>query len=170
VHSPHPCPRCYISKHLQLNLSTSILFLTIFTLIQDEYSRMPTRQSKETGPPMIMKQTWQALKFVTISSPDEIEDPVKQRAIRLKARRRDNGSKLSSRKPFQVTFDIDTPSGDILAGPEIPQWDARRRTRITYLKRKRSARNQMMRFLLLISCGLSALAVDLSFHPPFLVR
>jgi hypothetical protein len=57
-----------------------------------------------------MKQTRQALEFVTITKPDEIKDPIKQRAIRRQARRRENGTKDSSRKPFQIIIDL--PGGD----------------------------------------------------------
>ena len=63
-----------------------------------------------------MKQAWRALEFVTITSPDEIKDPIKQRAIRRQARRRDNGSKCFSRKPFKMTIDL--PGSNIHAGPE----------------------------------------------------
>jgi hypothetical protein len=56
----------------------------------------------------------QPLEFVTITNPGEIRDPQKQKAIRRKARRRDNDPKSSSRKPFKMTFDL--PSRDFPAG------------------------------------------------------
>jgi hypothetical protein len=65
---------------------------------------------KETSSSVMMKQTWQALEFVTITNPDEIKDPVKQKAIRQQARRRDHGSR-ASRTPFQIIFDL--PAADI---------------------------------------------------------
>ena len=58
----------------------------------------------------------QPLEFVTITNPSEIKDPQKQKAIRQKARRRDNDPKSSSRKPFKITFDL--PGGDVPAGSE----------------------------------------------------
>ena len=63
-----------------------------------------------------MEPTWQALEFVTITNPDEIKDPTKQRAIRRKARRRYNGSKALFRKQFKLIIDL--PAGDIHAGLE----------------------------------------------------
>lgn len=48
----------------------------------------------------------QPLEFVTITTPSEIRDPQKQKAIRRKARRRDNDPKSSARKPFKMTFDL----------------------------------------------------------------
>lgn len=58
----------------------------------------------------------QPLEFVTITNPGEIRDPQKQKAIRRKARRRDNNPKPSSRKPFKMTFDL--PSRDFPADSE----------------------------------------------------
>ncbi|TVY13364.1 putative oxidoreductase [Lachnellula arida] len=65
---------------------------------------------------MSTKQPRQALQFVTITNPDEIKDPTKQKAIRRQARRRANGSKP---KPFKLTFDL--PAVDVHTGPEHEQ-------------------------------------------------
>lgn len=65
-----------------------------------------------------MEQTSRTLEFVTIMNPDEIKDPIKQRAIRRQARRRDNDSKAVSRKPFKIIFDLPLPGGDVHGGAE----------------------------------------------------
>jgi hypothetical protein len=105
---------------LQLNPSTTLnfIFIIFYTNTARKSKKNPEYQQtvEETGSSVIMKQTWRALEFVTITSPDEIKDPIKQRAIRRQARRRDNGSKSFSRKPFKIIIDL--PGGDIHAGPE----------------------------------------------------
>jgi hypothetical protein len=76
---------------------------------------MPRRQVKETHLSALTRQTWQALEFVTITNPDEIKDPIKQKAIRQRARRRDHGSK-AFRKPIPIIFDL--PAANIQADTE----------------------------------------------------
>ncbi len=74
---------------------------------------MPTRRWKGTGSPVTTKQN--ALEFVTITSPNEIKDPVKQKAIRQHARRRGDDP---SRKSFRIVFDLPAAEDHNHAGVE----------------------------------------------------
>jgi len=76
---------------------------------------MPTKRSKGSAPFIDSEQKSKTLEFVTITNPNEIKDPVKQKSIRQHARRREMNSKSKSRKPFKLVFDL--PGGDMQVGP-----------------------------------------------------
>ena len=64
-----------------------------------------------------------AFEFVTITKPDEIKDPTKQKAIRRQARRRNNGSQSFPRKPLIIAFDLPA-AGNIDAAFEPRIWES----------------------------------------------
>jgi hypothetical protein len=68
--------------------------------------RMPTKRLKGTSSSVTSEQKSNDLEFVTILNPNEIKDPVKQKAIRQHARRRENHSKSRSRQPFKLVFNL----------------------------------------------------------------
>ena len=76
---------------------------------------MPTKRSKGSGSSVTSEETSKTHEFVTIMNPREIKDPVKQKAIRQHARRRETDSKSKSRKPFKLIFDL--PDGNMQNGP-----------------------------------------------------
>jgi hypothetical protein len=67
---------------------------------------MPTKRSKGSGSSVISEHTLNPLQFVTIMNPNDIKDPIKQKAIRQHARRRELVLKSSSRMPFKLIFDL----------------------------------------------------------------
>ncbi|KAE9378251.1 hypothetical protein N431DRAFT_399808 [Stipitochalara longipes BDJ] len=75
---------------------------------------MPTKRLKSSGSSGVSEQTSKTHEFVTIMNPNEIKDPVKQKAIRQHARRRETDSKSASRKPFKLIFDL--PGGNVHSG------------------------------------------------------
>ena len=99
------------------NLST-IYFALYFILFYSSTAPKSENTELRTARPVIMMPAEHALEFVTITNPDEIKDPVKQKAIRRQARRRDKDSKSSSRKPFKMTIDL--PGGNVHSGREQP--------------------------------------------------
>jgi hypothetical protein len=115
-------PDIYSILTLDFSTNSHERYLHTFCARQYEIFRPPIKHFKETSWSVIMEGL--AFEFVTITNPDEIKDPTKQKAIRRKARRRANESQSIARKPFKVVIDLPV-AGGIETGlePQIRQPD-----------------------------------------------